>query len=117
LIIFVTMESLIYALIGSAGTTFIGLLIFKAVQEEKNKVANNRIKDLEVKIEKLEAMDNHINHSLAELTTSHKLTNKYMEDFRSEQKEENHLTRKALVENTAAISSLESLLERIEKKL
>ena len=111
------MEELIYALIGSAGTTFIGLLIFKAVQEEKNKVSNNRINDLEIKAEKLEAMDNTINHSLAELTVSHRLTNKYMEDFRNEQKDENHLTRKALTENTAAISSLESLLQRIEKKL
>lgn len=38
---------MLYALIGSTGTTIIGLLIFKAVQEEKNKVVNNRIKDLE----------------------------------------------------------------------
>ena len=111
------MESLIYAMIGSTGTTLIGLLIFKAVQEEKNKVANHRIDDIENQIEKLNTMDNTINHSLAELTTSHRLTNKYMEDFRTEQKEENHLTRKALTENTKAIGSLEALLERIEKKL
>lgn len=41
------MESLLYTIIGSAGATIITLMIFKAVQEEKNKVSNNRIKDLE----------------------------------------------------------------------
>ena len=120
MIIFVAMEiitSIFVTVIIAAGTSFIGLLMFKSVQEEKNKVANHRISDIENELEKLKVMDNSINHSLAELTTSHRLTNKYMEDFRTEQKEENHLTRKALTENTAAISSLESLLARIEKKL
>jgi ferritin len=81
------------------------------------KVLEERMKQLRNDVDELKTSDKLQEHNIAQLSIKHDLTAKYMEDFRKEQKEENKLTREVLTHNTSAIKSLETLLERIEKRL
>ena len=104
------MESIIASIISSLIITgFTSYVLLKQLEE--------RMKQLRTDVDELKTSDRMQEHSIAQLNIKHDLTSKYMEDFRKEQKEENKLTRDVLTQNTSAIKSLETLLERIEKRL